>query len=116
MLIFFHSNIHLLKGGNMEHIRHVRGFPPNHMFQAETGSSEWLCMAVAVVGVCFSVCVCVCVMPAAPWTPANVMSVGFLKAGSLSRVLHEPLRRATFTATGASGLDYPLRFIRSRIV
>ncbi len=69
----------------------------------------------SVVVVAVLVCVYVYVT-AAPWTPANVMSVEFLKAGSLSRVLHEPLRRVTFTTTGASGPDYPFRLIHSWIV
>lgn len=56
----------------------------------------------------------VCVMTVAPWTPANVMSVGFLKAGSLSCVLRKPLRRVTFTTTGASGAGHPFKVIHSQ--
>jgi len=80
----------LPKGWDMDHMYNSRGFP-----ERVCGDGD----------VCVSASVSVCVLTAAPWTLANVMSLGFLKAGSLSCVLHQPLRRVTFTTTGALGPD-----------
>lgn len=67
-------------------------FLANDMLNGEKESVGWLLVKV---------CVYVCVMTAAPRIPANVLSVGFLKAGSLSGALQEPLRCVTFTTTGS---------------
>lgn len=89
----------------------MRGFPTNRVLKGERRSLH-------IFVVCSCVCVCVEDMTAAPWTSANVMSMGFLKAGSLSCALREALRRVTFTTTGASGACHPFSesFIHSGLV
>lgn len=89
------DSIFIPQRGYMDHVCNLIGFPTNQI----------TCLMVKQDPLCGTMWnrVYKCVLTVAPWMPANVLSSGFFKVGSLTHVLHEPLRRVTFTTVGALG-------------